>query len=159
MRPVLTPREAAVLLPLGEIVTSELPDLAAAWLVQGFDTPALRELAGTPRDDPWVIDQLWRDTREQLGLNVPPSPGDEIVVRARYEVALWRAGCRDAGAAMYRLLRLVEWLPPSSLPELVQLVHVEDEWEGRWGRSNDELMAEIEAALGALEQRLGARTG
>jgi hypothetical protein len=155
----MTPCEVAVLLPLGEVVTSELPDLAAAWLVQGLDTAALRELAGTPRDDPWVIDELWRATREQLGLPAPPSPEAELVIRIRYEVALWRAACRDAVGTMLRLVRLVGWLPPSSLPELVQLVQLEDEWEGGWGRSKDELVAAIDAALRALEQRLGTRSG
>lgn len=37
----------------GLIPSEQFPDIAADLLVSGHDSPALRELAGYPRNDPW----------------------------------------------------------------------------------------------------------
>jgi hypothetical protein len=45
----------------------QYPDVAANLLVGGYDSPALRELAGHPRHDLQGAIELWIHAREELG--------------------------------------------------------------------------------------------
>lgn len=45
-----------------------LPDTAAELLIRGYDSPALRELAGHPRNDPRGARDLWLMVRDELGV-------------------------------------------------------------------------------------------
>lgn len=161
---VMTPAEAAASRRLGRLLSSDLPDVAAVWLVEGLDTPALRELAGHVPDDPWVIDELWTHSLEQLGVDLP---SDDFAVRSiavRYEVALWRGGHQDVERTMCAVLRLTEWDFPHDVPELSWVAGLEDELdsgrygEGHWGRKEAEVLADLAAALTQLEGRLGPRS-
>jgi hypothetical protein len=140
------------------ILSSDLPDLAATWLVNGLDTPALRELAGHSRGDAWGIDALWAEARDQLGIVVSPSLEDQTAIVARYELAAWRVGRRDLLAIVNRLVRL--WVAadyPDFSIECGQLSGLEDELQGGWGRDRRAITAEMETALTRMEAELGPR--
>ncbi|UYY81977.1 hypothetical protein OIT41_02555 [Arthrobacter sp. YA7-1] len=52
---------------VGLIHSEQYPDIAADLLVDGHDSPALRELAGHPRNDPQGTRDLWFQVRDELG--------------------------------------------------------------------------------------------
>jgi hypothetical protein len=62
-----------------------LPNIATDALVDGLDTPSLRELAGASGDDYWLIKELFERTINELGLDLP----DE-------QTALWRLAQQKA---------------------------------------------------------------
>ena len=66
-------QRAALLWAVDEQPAEDLPDLAADLLVQGVDSPSLRELAGAPRDDFWQVKELFEATLLELGVDVPQS--------------------------------------------------------------------------------------
>lgn len=150
----MSPIEAAAARRLDIVLSSDLPDLAARWLVEGLDTPALRELAGYPRDDPWVIDTLWSHACDELGVAVPESGTESIRVMARHEVRLWRSGHQTTERTMDLVLLLESWDIPDALPELWHLAGLDDELTGGWGRQKREIMSDVEQALRELGQRL-----
>ena len=63
-----------------------LPDVATDALVEGLDSPSLRELAGASGDDYWLIKGLFERTINELGLDLP----DE-------QTSLWRLAQHKAG--------------------------------------------------------------
>jgi hypothetical protein len=66
---------AAILFAAGLCPSDDLPDLAAAALTEGRDSPALRELAGTPRTDVRVARDLFIAALEELSVPLP-APDD-----------------------------------------------------------------------------------
>ncbi|SIM57590.1 hypothetical protein [Micromonospora cremea] len=64
-------RDLAIRLALGESVGDDLPIAAAYALTGGFDSPALRELAGLSKGQPREAVDLFRQAMEELGWAVP----------------------------------------------------------------------------------------
>lgn len=52
---------------VGLVPSEKYPDVAADLLVEGYDSPSLRELAGHLRNDPRGAADLWGQVREELG--------------------------------------------------------------------------------------------
>lgn len=52
---------------VGLVACEQYPGIAADLLVDGYDSPALRELAGYPRNDPRGLHDLWFQVRDELG--------------------------------------------------------------------------------------------
>lgn len=52
----------------GHLPVEALPDVAADLLVLGYDSPALRELAGHPRNDSRGARDLWAMVRDEVGV-------------------------------------------------------------------------------------------
>jgi hypothetical protein len=52
---------------VGLIPPEQYSEIAADLLVDGYDSPALRELAGYPRNDPQGTHDLWIQVRDELG--------------------------------------------------------------------------------------------
>ena len=154
--PVRTPLEAAVGLLDGTMTTSDLPDVAAAWLVAGYDGDALRELAGHPASDAWGIDALWADARQELAVDLPDDEASRIVVAARWELALWSAGSRDDRAVGLVLLGL--WTDSrhrADLPGIGDVMDVEDSGDLSWDRRHGCCLGA--AALRTMREALGPR--
>lgn len=95
----MTPAEAEAALMRARLQLYALPDLATQWLLNGVDTPALRELAGHPRRDYDGIRALWTTVRGELGIpeGVPPMDGrltrselQELIHDLDHLVSVWR---------------------------------------------------------------------
>lgn len=69
---------------VGLIPSEQYPDVAADLLVGGCDSPALRELAGYPRNDPQGACDLWAQVRDELG-----KPFEDDVLARRILVRRW----------------------------------------------------------------------
>lgn len=79
-----TPEEAS----RGRVVAdAELPMLAAQWLVEGFDSPLLRELAGLSRRQSSEAREMFEAVLAELGFPV-------VKIESPYEQLPWR-GCWD----------------------------------------------------------------
>lgn len=52
---------------VGLVPSENYPHVAAELLVEGYDSPSLRELAGHLRNDPRGAADLWVQVREELG--------------------------------------------------------------------------------------------
>ena len=154
--PVRTPLEAAVGLAGGTLTTSDLPDLAAWWLVAGYDGEALRQLAGHLPGDAWAIDALWVDVCEELNVDLPDEPEALVVVAARWELALWSAGSREDRAVGLVLLGL--WTDSrhrADLPGIGDVMDVEDSGDLSWDRRPGCCLGA--AALRTMREALGPR--
>ena len=62
---------AAWRMAIGSVRSEDLPDMAADALVRGLDSPALRMLAGQPRDAVRDSADLFRAALEELGIDLP----------------------------------------------------------------------------------------
>ena len=141
-------------MPLGR-----LPDLAAAWLVTGLDTPALAELAGEPRRAHLSIGGLWERTLEELGVPVQDEMSSRLLA-VRELLSEWQAG-RCSRLDVMKVLDATDvWdhleaglvVSVSPFQEVVVLF-----WEvydaGRWRMTTD-LDIEIDDALSRLLARI-----
>jgi hypothetical protein len=130
---------------------------AAQWLVDGLDTPVLRELAGLSGRDPDEVRELLTPALDQLGV-APPT--DEVAAaglaldRIAHLCVSGRANERWVVGQVWELYLNSEYdneiLAPYPLGELLGL---EDEWDGGWGRAIDELRRQIRAACERQVQR------
>jgi hypothetical protein len=130
----VTPEEAS----RGRVVAdAELPMLAARWLVEGFDSPLLRELAGLTRRQSAEAREMFADVLAELGYPV-------VTIESPYEQLPWR-GCWDqirwavdqvgtthtAYASAQRVLEVLSDVPdlwgPGRGPELLALLQQWDE--------------------------------
>ena len=120
-------RLALVRLAVEDQPTEDLPDLAAAALAAGSDTPALRELAGTPRSDVRAARDLFLQAVEELGWRVPTE--DE----ARRQLARHWAGEMLAGRLTpYEASSLIWWKAANPLgkpDDLIIFVGLASEWQ------------------------------
>lgn len=81
----LTPADAERDLARGRLAPDQLPDVAAAWLSGStWDSPALRELAGHPRNDLDGIRTLWAQARTELGVRPRCAPTDGPLDRSQF---------------------------------------------------------------------------
>jgi hypothetical protein len=148
----LTAQEVSAGLSTGSILTSDLPDIAAWWLADGRDTPALRELGGAPKDDAWTLAALWKRVCDELRIAMP-SEEEAARVDVRRILAEWQAGRRSTGEVLqeFDLMSLYRF---NGLDEAAGLL---DEIEGGWGREDNEVIADAEERLSDLAHSLGPR--
>ena len=134
---------------VGTQAAGGLPDIATDAIVHGFDTPSLRELAGTAGDDYWLIKDLFERTINELGLDLP----DE-------QTALWRLAQQKAseivsGAVSASAGARWIWSEIHSRIELEGdlriLVGLADEWDDH-PRHRPEIEAQIVKAARTLEE-------
>lgn len=92
MKTVVSPNEAVAQLRFRLLQHRALPDLAATWLVEGLDTPALRQLAGESPDDSDAIHSLWRETCDELGLAPAIDDQRSRLFAARQLLQTWKGG-------------------------------------------------------------------
>lgn len=111
----------------GWLPVEALPDVAADLLVRGYDSPALRELAGHPRSDSRGARDLWAMVRDELG--VPYKDDAE---------ALWMLVREWASRMVDESLDPVEganailgwgWFELGQPDELTGFVALMDDWE------------------------------
>lgn len=121
----------------GVVPSEALAEAATQALVDGLDSPSLRQLAGVPVPEaPYEAPELCERALEELGM----APAEDYTAR----VALVRSLARSilAGTTTeFRGARAIWWAfsGDRSYPELTtEMLSLEDEWEGGWGRSEEE---------------------
>lgn len=137
---------------LGMVPTERVPLWAAHWLVDGHDGPALRRLAGFSGTDPHEVHDTLPDALTECGTQIPDSD------TAAAQVAFTKlAHMQATGIAGERWIldKIDEILARSgyaasviSLP-LGQLYRMSDEWADGWGRTEQQLKAEVHHACAA----------
>ncbi|MEU6645027.1 hypothetical protein ABZ863_21030 [Saccharomonospora sp. NPDC046836] len=69
--------DAAIKFAADLVSPEDLPDIAAAALVDGLDSPALRELAGLPRHEVREVRDLFAEALRELNIPIP-LPDDRV---------------------------------------------------------------------------------
>lgn len=71
-----------------------------------------------------------------------------------YLLAAWRAGDCSTAEVMSQVIRAyIENDYPQHVPEAARLYGLDDELDGRWGRTPQEVLAEAERTLTAWAER------
>jgi hypothetical protein len=107
--------------------TEELPDLAAAALAEGVDSPALRLLAGTSRQDVRESRDLFMQAMSELGVSPPTEAQARQVL-----VLFWAQQMIDGELSPYEGSRLIwreGYLELGQPANLVPFVGLASEWE------------------------------
>lgn len=132
--------------------TEELPGLATEALVRGLDSPALRELAGTPRAEVRDARDRFLCATAELGF---PTPTEEQARRllVRHWAEQMTTGALSPYAASRSIWKKAAW----ELPEdagLMVFVGLASEWE-----DHPEDRREIEAQMLQEAARIVGRMG
>lgn len=157
MNAVPSPNTVAARFVLGIAATERIPWWAAQWLADGHDGPALRELAGLDGRDPHAVNDLVPAAMAEMGVDVPTTTAAATGEEFRHAAELHLSGQASARWVAQQVEQIVPRADYSDdvldLP-LGRLYGIEDEWEGGWGRTVEELSAEIHAKC--VDQLLGA---
>jgi hypothetical protein len=94
---------AAWRLAVGTLASEDLPGLATDALVRGLDSPALRVLAGQPRDDVRESADLFRVVIDELGIEVPDAETAwwHLIRRTAADMVTGRIGPADGAAELW----------------------------------------------------------
>lgn len=153
-----SPRLVASWLVVGHLPTERVPLWAAHWLAEGMDGPALRELAGLHGDNPHDVRDVLPQALEEAGVLLPESGSDaeraafreasiDVVYRWIAETFIaGRAGPRWVVDKVCEVVANNEYGNASMSGPMGALWQIDDEWDMGWGRGNDELVREINAA-------------
>lgn len=124
------------------------PMWATWWLVQGRDGPELRSLAGLSGDDPFDVRDAARAALDEMGI---PCVSPEEACRVVFD--RWAVECLSGEIDERGVLRRVEDLYRGSGYEgwvleqpLGAIYGAGDEWEGGWGRLENDLRAAVKSA-------------
>jgi len=148
-----SPRLVAAWARLDMMPAERVPLWAAHWLAGGYDGDALRTLAGlSATDDPRDIRDVLPDALADCGITIPDSDS------AAAQLAFTHLARMQAGghAAERWILDKVSEIASRtgyadsvlSLP-LSKIIGLDDEWGAGWGRTEQELKAEIRKACAA----------
>ena len=150
--PTPAPALVAAWFALGTLPTERVPMWAAQWLAAGLDGPSLRVLAGLSGSDPHDVRDLLPDVLGEVGAPVPAVNVATATVAYDNLARL----CLDGLASERWVTQKVEELYVNSgydndllEPPLGAVYGLEDEWEGGWGRTPDQLAANVRSACAA----------
>jgi hypothetical protein len=152
-----SPEQGAALRHLGMLSTDEVPMVAAHWLTD-YDSPELRRLAGLNGSEGWLIDRLWPEALSGLGVAVL---SDERAwdLSVAFQLAAFRAGDRSMNDVMSQVIRAyIESDYPRHVPEAGELYGLDDELNGGWGRTPQEVLEEAEQTLTEWAERGALRS-
>jgi hypothetical protein len=112
---------------VGLLPVEAFPDVAADLLVRGCDSPALREVAGHPRNDPRGTRDLWAIVREELGIP------DEDDAEARWILVRdWTSRIVDGSLDPVEGARAIlgcGWFELGQPEELTGFLALMDDWD------------------------------
>lgn len=151
----MTPEQAS----RGQTVPdAELPMLAARWLVEGYDSPLLRELAGLTRRQSTEARQMFDAVLAELGhpVRTITTPYDELPWRGYWDQIRWAVDQMDkthtAYASAQRVLEVLSDVPdlwdPGRGTDLADLL---EQWNEHRDRRN-ELTDRIRTHLRSLRE-------
>ena len=150
---VPSPRLIAAWVKLDVVPAERMPLWAAHWLARGYDGDILRTLAGmSAADDPRDIRDILPGALADCGISVPDSDAAAAQVAFTHLARMHASG---QAAERWILDKVCEITARSgyadsvlSLP-LGKIFGLEDEWGSGWGRTEQELKAEIGKACAA----------
>ncbi|GAA1994366.1 hypothetical protein [Catenulispora subtropica] len=146
--PVPPPDALAARFVLGIAPTENVPWWAAQWLADGYDGPALRELAGLTGRDPHEVNDLLPAALAEMGIRMPPSAvaAASEAFRQMAEMCLTgQAAERWVAQQVEDIVARIDYRSDVIDLPLGRLYGVEDEWEGGWGATVDELKMTVRA--------------
>jgi hypothetical protein len=143
------PKLVAAWLRLDVLVDpARVPLWASYWIVGGLDTPALRDLAGLNGRDPFDVRDLTAKALHQLGVAVDDlNEAAELVLTDEAERCL--AGSTDErvlAAAIDDLYIRSGYADEILRQPLGAEYGLDDEWTGKWGRTDSQLREAVRAA-------------
>ncbi|MBS2550377.1 hypothetical protein KGQ19_26250 [Catenulispora sp. NL8] len=152
-----TPNIVGAWFVLGAAASERVPWWAGQWLAEGHDGPTLRELAGLNGRDPHAVTDLLPAALAELGVSMPTTVTAAASEAFRYTAELHLSGQASARWVAQQVEQIIIRTDYSNevfdLP-LGLIYGVDDEWEGGWGRTVEELKADIHAKC--VEQLLGS---
>lgn len=147
---VPSPRLAAAWARLEMAPAKRLPMWAAHWLVGGYDGPALRMLAGlSATDDPRDIHDILPDALADCGITIPDtdSAAAQVVFTDLARMHLGgHASARWILDKVWQITLRCDYADSVLSLPLGTIFVLDDEWGAGWGRTKEELKAEIRKA-------------
>jgi hypothetical protein len=114
----ITAGELDAAVTLGVVTWADVVRFAVDRLVDGWDTPSLRDLAAEPIDGRRAVEAriapLWRRLLEELGVAAADSPGTAVMRHGAHMLRLWHEERLDLLPALEVLSRLRPPLAPTS---------------------------------------------
>jgi hypothetical protein len=150
-----SPQLVAAWLTLDTLPTERVPLWAAYWIAAGQDGQKLAELAGLHGDDPHEVrDLLPAALIECGGPSADLDRNDRSRRRAAAMIAFTATAklCLDGLASeRWVVSKVVEIVEPDFDPSIAELplgwlFSLEDEWNAGWGRTEEQLRAEVQRA-------------
>ncbi|MFD1047038.1 hypothetical protein ACFQ1S_16535 [Kibdelosporangium lantanae] len=147
-----SPELVAAWVTLGMVPTERIPLWAAHWLVDGYDGQAVRALAGFSGTDPYEVHDTLPDALADCRTPIPDS--DSAAAQTAF-TKLARMHADGAAGEKWIIDKVDEILARTgyassviSLP-LGQLYGLDEEWGEGWGRTTQQLTAEVQRACAA----------
>ncbi|SEL98284.1 hypothetical protein [Streptacidiphilus jiangxiensis] len=127
-------------------VSARTPWWAAQWLAAGHDGEALREMAGLNGRDTRALHDLVPAVLAEMGVGALPEPLAAVTTVFQHMAAECLAGRLDERAVVQQAEEIVISQDYASeildLP-LGRLYGLDDEWQGGWGASVEDLRATV----------------
>jgi hypothetical protein len=143
---VPSPETVAVWIHLGQLRPERIPFWAAHWLVRGYDGEHLIHLAGLHGDDPREVRDALPDALRDCGVQMPESDVAAAEIVFMQLARAYLRGTVEATRVMRTVGAVLAW---SGYPETIigmplgHLLYIDDEWDGGWGRTRQELVNAI----------------
>ena len=149
------PEWVAAWLALHDLPTEEVPMWAAWWLVEGFDGPHLRLLAGLPGDDPFEVRAVLPDALAEMGVEVPDAfAATRVVFEGLAARCLsGRLSEREVAQAVWRVYVDRDYASEVWDEPLGVVGAMDDEWDAGWGRGDRQLRQAVRKACEAQLRR------
>jgi hypothetical protein len=147
---VPSPRLVAAWARLDMVPAERVPLWAAHWLARGDDGDSLRMLAGmSTTDDPRDIRDVLPGALADCGIAIPDSGGAAAEVAFTHLARMHASGQASERWVLDKVCEIIARSGYAdtvlSLP-LSRIFGLEDEWGSGWGRSEQQLKAEIAGA-------------
>lgn len=138
-------------LRFGVLLPEHLPRIATELLTCGADTPALRRLAGLdlgPFDPRDALELFW-DVLLDLGIDDGQDAAVGVAARLLGTAAqVHRLSTGDVLRRFYRLAVAADY--PNDHEAVMRLYGLDDEWNGGWGRTREQIESEVSAVLAEI---------
>lgn len=144
-----TPESVAAWVALDTLPSERIPLWAAHWLTQGYDGETLRVLAGLSGADPHEVRDILPAALTYCGAAIPDSNAAAAHVAF---TTLARMHADNRATERWVLAKVCEIVARSDYADSVialplgRIVHLEDEWVGGWGRTEQQLERAIQNA-------------
>ena len=121
---------------------------AAWWLVDGYEGDGLVKLAGLTGDNTPEVREALQEVLDEMGIDLPSGPD---AVKAVFDDLAHR--CldgrmreRSVAAEVWRIYVDSDYSETTLEEPLGRTVGFDDEWDGGWGRLENELVIEVGSA-------------
>jgi hypothetical protein len=147
-----SPELVAAWAALDTLAADRVPLWAAHWLVEGYDGKVLRTLAGLSGCDQHDVREILHAALAECGVTIPESPSRaaNVVFTALADLYFaHRATERWIAERVYRIVVLSEYDGDITDLPLGRVYLLDAEWGQGWGRTDEQLAAEVRIACRA----------